>query len=68
MGISGLATAVFSDVLYSKGRLGEKVGLLELDDPLCSIDLRNQSGLYQADKMLKEWWANGGISQNDYPS
>ena len=60
IGISGLATAVFSDVLYSRGRLGEKVGLLELDDPVCSIDLRNQFGFNQADMMLDEWWENNG--------
>lgn len=56
IGISGLGTAVFSDVVHRSGRLGDRVGIYELKDTICSIDVRDEYGKFVAETLLPNWW------------
>lgn len=56
VGLSGLGTASYVDVLNSGRRLGDRVGLAELDDLVYGIDTNRGEGLTLAEGMLAKWW------------
>lgn len=56
IGISGLGTATYVDILRQGNRLGQKIGIIELDDIICTIDLGKQNGFNLAEMIIDEWW------------
>ncbi len=56
VGISGLGTVTYVDIIRRGDRLGEKVGMYELNDIVCSIDVGKQSGLNLAEMIIDKWW------------
>ncbi len=56
IGISGLGTATYADILRRGDRLGKKVGVVEVDDILYSIDLGKPAGHKAAQLIIEEWW------------
>lgn len=58
IGISGLGTASHTDIIRSSERLGEKVGMVELDDIVYSLDVGKAPALKLAQSLIEEWWRN----------
>jgi len=57
-GLSGLITVSYADVLKEeKDRLGERVGMIELDDLIYYIDTGKAKGKELAEIIIKDWWA-----------
>jgi CMP-N-acetylneuraminic acid synthetase len=57
IGISGLVVAVHADVIRrGEDKLGNKVGMLKLDDIVCSIDVGKAKGNKIAELLIKDWW------------
>lgn len=56
VGISGLGTVTYVDIIRQGVRLGEKVGMYEVNDIVCSIDVGKQSGLKLAEMIIDKWW------------
>jgi rhamnosyltransferase len=58
IGISGLFTASYTYAIRSGERLGNKVGMIDLDDMIYSLDVGKKTGHQLAELMIEEWWAN----------
>ena len=59
VGIGGLGTASFTDYILNQDLVDDaKIGLLELEDITCAIDIRDKYGKYLADNLLNNWWNN----------
>jgi hypothetical protein len=56
IGISGLATATYADVIRYGDRLGQKIGMIELDDIVNTIDVGKQNGFELAEMIIDKWW------------
>jgi len=56
IGISGLATATYADVIRHGDRLGQKIGMIELDDVIHTIDVGKQNGFKIAEMIIDKWW------------
>lgn len=56
IGISGLGIATYADVIRKGDRLGQKVGIIELDDITYSIDVGKPSGYQLASSIIDSWW------------
>jgi len=54
IGISGLGMATYTDNIRKGERLGPNVGLYELDDFLCSIDVGKYNNMSLAEKILQK--------------
>jgi len=56
-GLSGLVSVSYVDIIKkSHDRSGEKVGMVELDNLLCSIDIGKAEGDKIAELLIKDWW------------
>jgi hypothetical protein len=58
IGISGLGTATYADVIRSSDRLGQKVGMVQLDNLIYSIDVGKAGGFKLASLIIDDWWRN----------
>jgi len=60
LGLSGLITATFVDVIKNaqQDRLGQKVGMIEIDDLLYYLDIGKAKGKEVAELLIKDWWQN----------
>lgn len=57
IGLSGLITVVYADIIRKgEDRLGRKVGMIKLDDIVCSIDTGKARGADFAELLIKKWW------------
>jgi rhamnosyltransferase len=56
IGISGLGTATYGDIIRHGDRLGYKVGMVEIDDITQTIDVGKQGGLNLAELIIEKWW------------
>jgi len=58
IGFSGLATASYVDIIKrGQDRLGERIGIIELDDIIYSIDVGQAKGDKIAELLIKDWWS-----------
>ncbi|MDP2947540.1 MAG: glycosyltransferase [Nanoarchaeota archaeon] len=56
-GLSGLVTASYVDIIKKgQDRLGERVGMVELDNLLYYIDIGKAKGKELAEMIIKDWW------------
>lgn len=56
IGISGLGTATYTDVIRQGERLGRRIGIIELDDIVYTIDAGRQNGRELAEMVIDRWW------------
>lgn len=56
IGISGLGTATFGDIIRHGDRLGHKIGMIEIDDITQTIDVGKQGGRQLAELIIEKWW------------
>lgn len=57
IGFSGLVTAFYVDIIKrGQDRLGERIGTIELDDIIYSIDTGKSKGDKIAELLIKDWW------------
>lgn len=58
IGTSGLGAASYVDVIRrGQDRLGERIGTVELDNLLYSIDVGKLKGKEIAESLIKNWWS-----------
>ena len=56
IGISGLGTASYADVIRQGDRLGQRIGIIELDDVVYTIDVGKNNGGEVAEMIIDKWW------------
>ena len=49
-------TATYTDILRLGDRLGKKVGMIELEDIVETIDIGKQNGFKLAEMIIDKWW------------
>jgi len=55
-GLRGLGCITYPQLLREKQIYGEKVGILELSDSRCGIEVRDDNGLEIASKLINDFW------------
>jgi glycosyltransferase involved in cell wall biosynthesis len=65
IGISGLVTAMYAFTIREGERLGQKVGMLELDEMLYSLDVGKKTGYQLAEFIIRDWWAKNEKPLNE---
>jgi CMP-N-acetylneuraminic acid synthetase len=66
IGLSGLATVTHPAFLRQGDRFGANAGVLEIDDPACAFEVRDNMGLRLAEKILPDWWRENGVVLGEY--
>lgn len=56
IGLSGLGCITHPIFVREKRRIGDKVGLVEIRDPLCALQVRDKMGFELANKLIDGWW------------
>lgn len=57
-GLSGLVTASYVDIIKKgEDRLGERLGMVELDNLINYIDIGKSKGKEIAEILIKDWWS-----------
>jgi len=56
IGLKGLGCITYPRYLREKRSLGENVGILEILDQYCSIEVRDEKSLEFASKLIDGWW------------
>jgi hypothetical protein len=55
IGIEGLGCATRPIWLRKRRLLGEKVGIIEINDPYSFVEVRDNVGLHFAEKLINSW-------------
>jgi N-acylneuraminate cytidylyltransferase/CMP-N,N'-diacetyllegionaminic acid synthase len=56
IGISGLGTVSYADVIKKGDRLGQRVELFELKDSISAIDVGKKDGFEIGNMIIDKWW------------
>lgn len=56
IGLSGLVTVTHPSFLRNGERFGNKIGVVEIEDPTCAIEVRDTKALSLAEKIMPRWW------------
>lgn len=65
IGLKGLAFATHPKLVRDGAPLGGNVALLEVEDPLCAIEVRDPIGLQLAKRLISQWWTEQYPSRAD---
>lgn len=56
IGLKGLGFATHPGLIREGNSLGVNVGLMEVSDPFCAVEVRDPMGLSIAEKLIGDWW------------
>lgn len=57
VGSDGLVEVIYADIIRKgEGRLGEKLGMIKLDDMIYSIDIGKTEGKKVGELLIEDWW------------
>lgn len=57
VGLRGLGFVTHPALVREGNPLGQKVGLLDVPDPRCAIEVRDEIGFHLGEKLIREWVA-----------
>ncbi len=55
VGLKGLAFATHPKLIREGQSLGERIGILEINDPLCAIEVRDKIGFQLGERLIADW-------------
>lgn len=58
IGLLGLACVSHPAIIRNGDILGSRLGVFEVDNPHCSLQIRNGQDVAFAEKFLSDWWGN----------